>query len=107
VCRRSCKEKGDFITAGRKGGTNCGVMRVAPTRTIYWGCEVEMTISVTIDPTRSSYGSKSGLTSIAAIVTTICLVIVGNAELDKNMEAAVAGAEKREQLGYDITSPSV
>ena len=97
---------GNYIEAGKKGDTNGAAMRVAPIG-IFHHKNVDHAIKDAIASALPSHGSKPGIASACAISAAVSKSVAGNTSINEVMDAAILGAIRGEEIGYDIPSPSV
>lgn len=97
---------GDYIEAGKKGDTNGAAMRVAPIG-IFYHAYVELAVEAAIASALPSHGSKPGVASACALAAAVSKAIAGNHTPGEIIDAAIEGALRGEERGYDIPAPSV
>ncbi|MBL4953262.1 ADP-ribosylglycohydrolase family protein [Neobacillus sp. OS1-32] len=97
---------GNYLEAGKKGDTNGAAMRVAPIG-IFHHHDFELAIQDAIASALPSHGSKPGVASACAIAAAVSKAIEGKSLPSEIMVAAILGAIRGEESGYDIPSPSV
>lgn len=97
---------GNYIEACKKGDTNGAAMRVAPIGIFHYR-NVDHAIKDAIASALPSHGSKPGVASACAIAAAVSKAVAGNSNLSEVMDAAILGAERGEDMGFDIPSPSV
>lgn len=99
-------EGGDYLKVGRRGDTNGAAMRVAPIG-IYYYSHVDQAIASAIDSALPSHGSKPGVASACAIAAAVSKAIAGESSPSEIIDAAILGANRGEERGFDIPAPSV
>ncbi|MEC1522806.1 ADP-ribosylglycohydrolase family protein [Neobacillus niacini] len=97
---------GNYYEAGKKGDTNGAAMRVAPIGIFHYK-NVNHAIKDAIASALPSHGSKPGVASACAIAAGVSKAVAGNSTISEVMDAAILGAVKGEEIGYDTPSPSV
>jgi ADP-ribosylglycohydrolase len=99
--------KGDnYLEVGKYGDTNGAAMRVAPIGLANHG-NVEKAIEEATTSALPSHGSKPGVAAACAVAAAIALAAEGNCTVRDVVDAAVYGAKKGEEAGFDICAPSV
>jgi|HigsolmetaGSP12D_1036236.scaffolds.fasta_scaffold01469_4 ADP-ribosylglycohydrolase len=97
---------GDYAEAGKTGDTNGAAMRVGPIGIFYHG-DLSRAIEEAAESAMPSHGSRAGIASACALAAAISTAVEGNCKPIDVMMAAILGAEKGEQLGFDQPAPSV
>lgn len=97
---------GDYIEAGKNGDTNGAAMRVGPIGIFYHG-SLPKAIEEAAASALPSHGSRAGVASACAVAAAISTAVKGDCKPIDVMMAAIAGAEKGEQLGFDQPAPSI
>ncbi|NPV42600.1 MAG: hypothetical protein HPY70_01245 [Firmicutes bacterium] len=102
-----CIIKGeDFHESGKYGDTNGGAMRVMPIGIFNHG-NLEKATEDAVLSSLPSHGSKPGVASTCAVAAAVSLAVEGGSTPKQVIEAALYGAQKGEERGYDIPAPSV
>ncbi len=96
----------DYKTVCRHGDTNGAAMRVAPLGIFYHG-DFDASVLNAAASALPSHGSAPGVASACAVAAAVSLSVEGQSSPAEIMDAAALAAEKGEQRGFDIPSPSV
>jgi len=96
----------DFSETAKYGDTNGGAMRVMPIGIFHQG-NPQKAVDDAIISCKPSHASRPGTAAACAIAAAVALAIEGKSTLKQIMMAAISGAKRGEEAGFNIPAPSV